>query len=1032
VNPAALALSNKTTTLVFVVLIVVGGLAAYRNLSRLEDPEFTIKDAKIITVYPGATAQEVEEEVTDAIEAAAQELSQTKHVTSTSRPGRSIVTVTIKDQYDRRTLPQVWDELRRKVNDVQGRLPPGAGPSLVLDNFGDVFGIFLALSGDGFSYAELRDAARLLQRDLSLVRDVAKVTLSGLQREVIYIEISRAKLAALGVPESRIYAALAGKNLVGPSGQVEVGRERIRILPEPGLDTVASIGDIVIEGVGSGRQLFVRDVATIVRGFEDPPANILRLDGQPAIGLGLSVVSGGNVVVMGEAVQRRITELKSRLPVGLELGTIYFQPDIVVQAINGFVVTLAEAVVIVVGVLVLSMGVRSGLLIGSSLILTILVTFISMSMYGVALERISLGALVIALSIMVDNAVVISEGMLIGVQQGGDPDQVASEAVARTMWPLLGGTAIGVLAFAAIGLSQDRTGEYCFSLFLVILFSIGLSWVLAVTVTPVLGVMILKPRPAGAAAKDPYGNVFYRGYKSLLAGCVRFRWPTIAVMVALLALSVYGFRFVPRSFFPDSTTPQFTVDFWVREGTDITKTAADLAIVERQIGKLDGVTMVATSVGGGFTRFLLTYAPEEPNTAYGQMIVSVDRFQRMAELIPRIEAQIMGSFPGSLVIANPYVLGPGGGSDVEARLRGPDYTVLRKLSAKVQAIMREDPEARDVRDDWREPVMVVRPRLADQAAANAGITRRDVKQALQRTFSGQPVGVFREGEELIPMVARAPAAERLDADKIRDVQIWSPVAGATVPLRQVVSGFTTEWDHGIIARRNRLPTITAQANATGNAGELFQRLRPRIEALVLPPGYSLEWGGEYESASEAQAALASNFPPTLILMVLIVIVLFNALRQPAIIWLTAPLGLIGVTAALLVTGQPFGFMAILGALSLIGMLVSNSIVLIEEIDSQIREGKDRFQAILDGSVSRLRPVGIMALTTVLGMIPLLQDVFFVSMAVTIMGGLAFATVLTLLVVPVLYAVMFRIPSAPAPVPARAAAVAPAPAGAGGR
>jgi multidrug efflux pump subunit AcrB len=1010
VNPAGIALRHKTSTLVLVALIFVGGVLAYQNLSRLEDPEFTIKDALIITLYPGATAQEVEEEVTDVIETAVQELSQIKHVTSTSHPGRSLVTVTIKDRFDKRTLPQVWDELRRKVNDAQGRLPPGAGPPIVRDDFGDVFGIFLALSGDGFSYAELRDAAKLLQRELLLVRNVAQVTLSGLQRETIYVEISRAKLASLGVPEARIYAALAGKNLVGPSGQVEVGRERIRILPEPGLETVASIGDLVIEGAGSGRQLFLRDVATITRGYQDPPSNILRLNGEPAVGLGISIVSGGNVVVVGEALKRRIDELKARLPVGFELGIIYFQPDIVVNAINGFVVSLLQAVAIVIGVLLLAMGVRSGLLIGGGLVLTILATFMAMSMYGVALERISLGALVIALSMMVDNAIVVVEGMLIGVERGGNPEEVASETVAKTMWPLLGGTAIAVLAFAAIGLSQDKTGEYCFSLFLVILFSLGLSWILAVTVTPLLGVMMLKPSPAGQAPADPYGGLMYRSYRSLLAGCVRFRWATLALMVVLLVVSIYGFRFVPQSFFPDSTTPQFTVDYWVRQGTDLTQTAADLAVIEKQIRKLEGVEMVATSVGGGFTRFLLTYAPEEPNTAYGQMIVTVDRFERMAELMPRIETAIMGSFPGSLVIANPYVLGPGGGSDVEARLRGPDHRVLRQLSAKVQAIMREDPEARDVRDDWREPVMAVRPRVAEQAAATAGISRRDLKQALHRTFSGQTVGVFREGDELIPMVARAPAAERLDADNIQDVQIWSPLAGRTVPLRQVVSGFTTEWDDGIIARRNRLPTITAQANATGNAGELFRRLRPRIEAVVLPPGYALEWGGEFESASDAKAALAGQLPMTLVLMVLVVILLFNALRQPAIIFLTVPLGMIGITASLLATGQPFGFMAILGALSLVGMMIRNAIVLIEEIDSQIREGKDRFEAILDGSVSRMRPVAITALTTVLGMIPLLPDVFFSSMAVTIMGGLAFATALTLLVVPVLYAVMFRIPS----------------------
>jgi multidrug efflux pump subunit AcrB len=395
------------------------------------------------------------------------------------------------------------------------------------------------------------------------------------------------------------------------------------------------------------------------------------------------------------------------------------------------------------------------------------------------------------------------------------------------------------------------------------------------------------------------------------------------------------------------------------------------------------------------------------------MIVSVDRFERMAELMPKIEADIMANFPGSLAMANPYVLGPGGGSDVEARLRGPDHRVLRQLSAEVQAIMRKDPEARDVRDDWRDPVMVVRPQLAMLAAGKAGISRSDVSQTLHRNFSGRTVGIFREGDELLPMVARAPAPERLDIDSIRDVHIWSPLASATVPLRQVVSGFETEWEDGIIARRDRLPTITPQANATGNVGHLFRRLRPQIEAMPLPPGYSLEWGGEFENASRAQAALAGSLPPTLILMMLIVILLFNAIRQPAIIFLTVPLGMIGITASLLVTGQPFGFMAILGALSLVGMLIRNGIVLLEEIDSQIAGGKDRYQAILDGSVSRLRPVGITALTTVLGMIPLLPDVFFVSMAVTIMGGLAFATLLTLLVVPTLYAVMFRIPSSPA-------------------
>ena len=1008
-NLGAVALKNKTSTLVFVVLIVIGGISAYKGLSRLEDPEFTIKDALVITGYPGATAKEVEEEVTDVIETAVQRLDQIKHVTSLSTPGRSTVTVSIRDQYNARTLPQVWDELRRKVGDAQLRLPPNAGPSVVLDSFGDVFGIYLALSGDGFSYAQLHETAKLFQRELLLVPDVASVTMSGLQREAIYLEIPRARLAALGVPESRVYAALAGKNLMRPSGAVEVGRERLRILPQPSLESVESIGNVVVEGVGSGRQLFVRDVATITRGYEDPPAPLVRFNGQPAIGIGISTVSGGNVVIMGEAVQRRIAELKTRLPVGLELGTVYFQPDIVVRGIREFVTSLMQAVGIVVGCLLLAMGVRSGLLIGAGLFLTILATFMAMSSAGVALERISLGALVIALSMMVDNAIVVVEGILIGMERGGDPEDVATDVVGKTTWPLLGGTAVAVLAFAAIGLSQDATGEYCFSLFLVILFSLGLSWILALTVTPLMGVMFLKANPANAA-KDPYGGMLYRSYRGILAACIRLRWATLGLMAVLLVLSIYAFRFVPQSFFPDSTTPQFTVDYWVRQGTDLRKTSADLQSIERRVMKLEGVTGVTTTVGQGSIRFLLTYSPETPNTAYGQMIVSVDRFERMAELMPKIEADIMTNYPEALAIANPYVLGPGGGSDIEARLRGPDHRVLRQLSEQVMAVMRKDPSARDVRDDWREPVMVVRPRIAQVAAAQAGISRGDIAQTLHRTFSGMPVGVFREGDELIPMVARAPAPERLDVDAIRDVQIWSPVAAGTVPLRQVVSDFRTEWEDGIVARRNRLPTITPQANAVGNVGDLFRRLRPGIEAVKLPPGYTLEWGGEHESSSEAQAALAGKLPATLILMMLIVILLFNSLRQPAIIFMTVPLGMIGITASLLATGQPFGFMAILGALSLVGMQIRNGIVLIEEIDSQITGGKDRFEAILDGCVSRLRPVGITALTTVLGMIPLLPDVFFASMAVTIMGGLAFATVLTLLVVPTLYAVLFRIPS----------------------
>jgi multidrug efflux pump subunit AcrB len=487
-------------------------------------------------------------------------------------------------------------------------------------------------------------------------------------------------------------------------------------------------------------------------------------------------------------------------------------------------------------------------------------------------------------------------------------------------------------------------------------------------------------------------------------------------MGVLLVFALKGFAFVDTTFFPDSTTPQFTVDYWTTEGAHIGETEADLKDIERHALTLDGVESVFTVVGGGATRFMLTYAPEDANTAYGQMIVKVDGYARMAEVMPEIEAYIQAHYPSALTYSKAFVVGPGGGSDVEARLRGPDHEVLRRLSGQVQEILSADPDSRDVRDDWREKTKTLRPILAEPQASNAGLTRADVSRTIQRTFGGLTVGLYREGDELIPIAARAPAVERLDVDNIRDMRIWSPAARKSIPLRQVVSSFETVWEDHIVARRDRRPTITPQCNADKqSASRLFARVRPKIEALAaeFPPGYELQWGGEFENSTDAQAALAGKIPTTILLMVLIVIFLFNALRQPAIIWLTVPLAMIGVSAGLLGAGQSFGFMAILGLLSLVGMLIKNAVVLIDEIDDQIRSGKDRYEAVLDSAVSRMRPVSMAALTTVLGMIPLLPDIFFVSMAVTIMAGLAFATVLTLIVVPVLYVTFFRIP-----VPAR--------------
>ena len=1017
-NIAELSIRYKTVTLVMTVLIIGGGILSYQRLGRLEDPEFTIKEAQVFTRYPGATAMEVAAEVTDEIETAVQQLGQLKLVTSISEPGLSTVRVEMKDKYDKNTLPQVWDELRRKVNDAQSKLPPGTSPSIVYDDFGDVYGVFYAVYGDGYSYAELKEYAKLLRRELLLCDDVGKIALYGDQPEVVYVEISRARLAQLGVSPQVIYASLSGQNLVAPSGKVEVGNQYIRIQPTGEFTSVEDIGDLLIlQNDATATKLYLKDVAEIRRGYVDPPRTVVRFNGRRAIGLGVSTVIGGNVVAMGRSVSRRLRELQGETPLGIEVGVIAHQAEAVTAAVDSFVISLIEALAIVIGVLMIAMGLRSGLLIGLILLLTVLATFIVMDMQGVMLERISLGALIIALGMLVDNAIVVVEGILVNIQRGMGRIQAASNIVAQTVWPLFGATVVAILAFAAIGLSQDSTGEYCRSLFQVILFSLLLSWVLAVTVTPLLCVMFLGAQDSDGES-DPYGGVLFRAYRFLLTRCLKMRWTTVGVSVLLLVLSIYGFGFVKQSFFPPSTRPQFMVHYWLPQGTHITRTEADLKRIEAHLSTLDAVSDVSSFVGQGALRFLLTYASEESNSAYGMLLVSVHDWRNIDELRSEIQSYLDENFPDALAFSRKFILGPGDPQKIHARFRGPDPDVLRRLAAEARRIMLAEPNATDVLDDWRQRAPLIRPVIAEAQARNAGITRADVARSLQSAFEGARIGTYRDEDELLPIVARSPEIERKDVDNLKNVQIWSPVAGKAIPIGQVVIGFESKSENSIVRRRNRLPCLTVKCDPkVGGAKPVLDLLRPKIEeryeAIIEQgnlTGYSLEWGGESEDSGDAQAALAGKLPSIGLLMVLVVIFLFNSVRLPTIIFLTVPLAVIGVTAGLLITGQPFGFMALLGFLSLAGMLIKNAIVLIDEINLQIAGGKNAWEAVIDSGVSRVRPVSMAALTTVLGMIPLLADAFFLALAVTVMFGLAFATVLTLIVVPVLYVCFFRIPS----------------------
>jgi len=1002
-------LENRVTTLFLTGIAIIGGLAAYSSMGRLEDPEFTIKDALIITPYAGASAAEVEEEVTDEIEIAAQQLGQLKEIKSISARGLSTVTVTMKDNYDSSSLPQVWDELRRKVGDAQLNLPPGAGPSVVVDDYGDVFGIFFAIYGDEYSYDELWDVAKFLRRELLLVQDVAKIDVFGNRPEVVYVELDRNRMAQLGIPPAVIVNELQRKNLVSNAGRVGVGDNFITIDPTGLVDTVQDLGGILLSGGPGQAQIFLRDVAQIRRGVREPADRLLRFDGQAAIGMGISTVAGGNVVTMGEALVVRMNELADQIPLGIEFGVISMQSDNVQIAVQSFVVSLLQAIAIVVVVLLFFMGLRSGLLIGFVLFVTIAGSFIFMSAAGITLERISLGALIIALGMLVDNAIVIVDGILIRLQQGMERTKAALAVVQQTAWPLLGATVIAVLAFAAIGTSQDKTGEYTRSLYTVILISLMLSWVTAVTITPLLSVMFLKAEKLKDGDSDPYGGGFYGTFKRFLGGCIRLRWLTVAVVLVVFGAALMGFGRLEQSFFPNSTRPQLMVDYWLPEGTAIERTASDIAEIEEYVRSLDGVTHVTSLIGQGALRFLLTYIPEKQNSAYAQLLVDVDDYRTIDEKMSEIQAYLELNYSDSTPQTRKFILGPGEPGKIQARFIGPDTDTLRELASSAEAILHEQPDAFGVRNDWRERVLAVRPILAEEQANQNQITRDDVSSALVQGFQGLTVGIFREGDELLPIVLRAPDTERLDVASIRNLQIWSPAAQRMIPLRQVVSGFETVFEDQLIYRLNRQRAITVLADPrVGEANPLLEAVRERIEALELPPGYSLEWWGEVKSSGDAQGALAASIPFFLVAMVVLTVALFNSLRQTAVIWLTVPLAVIGVTVGLGVTGQPFGFMALLGFLSLSGMLIKNAIVLIDEINLQSAGDKSPFSAVLDAAVSRLRPVGMAAATTILGMAPLFPDAFFVSMAVTVAFGLGFATILTMVVVPVLYSIFYRV------------------------
>ncbi|MBJ6974940.1 efflux RND transporter permease subunit VexK [Vibrio cholerae] len=1005
---AAYFINNRVISWMVSLIFLIGGTAAFFNLGRLEDPAFTIKDAMVVTSYPGATPQQVEEEVTYPLEKAIQQLTYVDEVNSISSRGLSQITVKMKNNYGPDDLPQIWDELRRKVNDLKGALPPGVNPPLVIDDFGDVYGILLAVTGEGYSYKELLDYVDYLRRELELIDGVSKVSVSGQQQEQVFIEISMKRISTLGISPQTVFNLLSTQNLVSDAGAIRIGSEYIRIHPTGEFDDVEKLGDLILSERGAQGLIYLRDVAEVKRGYVEVPSNVITFNGKLALNVGVSFAQGVNVVEVGQRFDRRLAELKYQQPIGIDIAEVYSQPKEVDKSVSGFVVSLGQAVAIVIIVLLFFMGLRSGLLIGLILLLTVLGTFIFMQYFKIDLQRISLGALVIALGMLVDNAIVVVEGILIGTQKGRTRLQAATDIVTQTKWPLLGATVIAVTAFAPIGLSEDATGEYCGTLFTVLLISLMLSWFTAISLTPFFADLFFRGQKAPASGEegDPYQGFIFVVYRRFLEFCMKRAWLTMGVLVLGLAASLYGFTKVKQAFFPSSTTPMFMVDVWMPEGTDIRATDAILLELEKWLSAQESVDSVTTTAGKGLQRFMLTYSPEKSYAAYGEIITRVTDYQQLAALMARFRAHLDARYPQINYKLKQIELGPGGGAKIEARIVGSDPTVLRSIAVQVMDVMYADPGAYNIRHDWRERTKVLEPQFNESQARRYGITKADVDEFLAMSFSGKTIGVYRDGTTLMPIVARLPEEERVDIRNIEGMKIWSPALSEYIPLQQVTLGYEMRWEDPLIVRKNRKRILTVMADpdllGEETAATLQQRLQPQIEAIPLPPGYFLEWGGEYESSGDAKASLFKTMPLGYLFMFLITVFLFNSVKESLIVWLTVPLAVIGVTTGLLALNTPFGFMALLGFLSLSGMLLKNGIVLLDQIEIEMHSGKDPYLAVVDASLSRVRPVCMAAVTTILGMIPLLPDIFFRPMAVTIMFGLGFATVLTLIVVPVLY------------------------------
>lgn len=1023
-NPAQFCMKRKKVVAVAVGALFFYGLYAFEHLGRLSYPDFTIKTAMITTRYPGATPEEVEWQVTDLIEQTVQSMSEFDNVKSNSLAGISYVTVEMLPTLPSRELPQVWDNLRKKIRDMREQLPEGCGSPIVNDGFGDVYGIYYALTCRDTTLREadqlrfLKEQARWLKKellDVDAIRDIAKIDFYGIRQEVIYLEIPQSRMAARRISPQKIALELSRQNQIVSSGHVRMGEDYVRITPTGEFRTLDNILETVLSDSEGRSILTLRDLIetkTIQREMLEPPTTLFRYNGKPAIAIGFATRPGGNVVFMGEDLNRKMAVLQAtQWPENLEIGIIFDQAKKVTEAVHLFTLNLYESLGIVVGILMLFMGFASGLIVGLILLLTILGTFIVMYFCGITLQVISLGALIIALGMLVDNAIVVLETTLQNLRQGKTREEAAVQAVAKTQWPLLGATLIAILAFAAIGLAPDNIGEFCVSLFQVLAISLLLSWLTAVTVLPILCVWMLPARFSVSLPKDGYNTPFYRFYRQSLDFLLH-HWQAVLVVVAIMtALSINGFGKIPELFFGDSTQNYCFIDYWRAEGTAIEVTAADTARLEAFLLQQPEVVNIASFIGSGSLRYILSYEHRDANSCFSQILIAVQDYRQLPALTARIQDFLRDHFPDAMPQVRFFREGPAVSYAIELEFRGKEAWILHQLADQAKKIFARYPATVELRDDWRQQVKVLRPAILQAVARRTGIDRAAISQAMEAALEGTLVGYFRNQEDLIPILWRLPARERSDVGNLGEIQVYSPTLGVFIPLEQIAeSPIRLTSEDPILRRVNRKPAIQVQCNSRGMpASVLREKLARELEqALKLPPGYEMRWRGEYEAANKGKEPIARIFPFCLGGMFFICLSLFGHFRQPIIIFLTLPLAFIGVTGGLLWLGRPFEFLCIPGFLGLSGMLIKNAIILVEDTDRVRAAGVPDYQAVLDVAVRRMRPVVLASGTTILGMAPLLGDVFYGGLAATMVGGLLVGTGLTLVVLPIFYILAFRI------------------------